>query len=88
MKNYYEDGAAMLDDYLSGYIILCDTCPVNNIEQYETGKYQHTAEKGSCTKAKARCYELADRIVNIRDYNDAKDKGVSIEDIRNARIHD
>ncbi len=82
MKNYYEDGAAMLDDYLSGYITLCNTCPVSNIEKYETGQYQHKEQKGSCTKAKSRCYELADRIVSIRDYNDAQDKGVALEEPR------
>lgn len=67
MKNYYEDGAAMLEDYLSGYITLCDNCPVNKIEEYETGQYQHIEQTGNCSKVKPRCYELADRIMQIRN---------------------
>ena len=74
MKNYDEDGAAMLQDYLidnlqdylSVYITLCDNCPVNKIEQYKTGQYQHIEQTGNCSKVKPRCYELADRIIQTR----------------------
>jgi hypothetical protein len=83
--NYYKDVDEMLDDYLSGYIRLCDNCPVNNIEHYETGKY--TPKPGSCSKPTEICYSLADKIVDIRDSNEAREKGVTLNEIRNKRMH-
>ena len=83
--NYYKDVDEMLNDYVSGYIQLCDNCPVNNIEHYETGKY--TPKPGSCSKPTEICYSLADKIVDIRDSNEAREQGVSVDTIRNKRMH-
>lgn len=85
ITNYYKDVDEMLNDYVSGYIRLCDNCPVNNIEQYEVGKY--TPKPGSCSKPTERCYSLADKIVTIRDTKEAEEKDVSVESIRNKRLH-
>ena len=85
MKNYYTDIEEMFNDYVSGYIQLCDNCPTNNIEHYEKGKY--TPKPGSCSKPTEICYGLADKIVEIRDKNEAREQGVSVESIRNKRLH-
>ena len=83
--NYYKNVDEMFNDYVSGYIQLCDNCPVNNIEHYETGKY--TPKPGSCSKPTEICYSLADKIVDIRDSQEADEKNVSVESIRNKRMH-
>ena len=51
----------MLSDYLDGYLIMSDDCPVTNIEAYETGKFLK-----SSSNCGIKCYRLAKAIMNIR----------------------